>query len=38
VNAFSMTPFGHLASGNPYEAYKPVEPSTESGDTAPPQE
>jgi hypothetical protein len=35
---FVMTPFGHLASGNPYEAYKPVEPSTESGDTAPPQE
>jgi hypothetical protein len=38
VNAFSMTPFGHLASGNPYEAYKPVEPSSESGDTASPQE
>lgn len=24
--AYAMTPFGHLAEGNPYEAYVPPEP------------
>ena len=23
---FLFTPFGHLADGNPYEAYRPLEP------------
>ncbi len=25
---FVMTPFGHLADGNPYDHYRPPEPST----------
>jgi hypothetical protein len=35
---FVMTPFGHLAPDNPYEAYKPVETPSESGNTGPLQE
>ena len=26
VGEFLFTPFGHLADGNPYEAYRPPEP------------
>jgi hypothetical protein len=33
---YVMTPFGHLASGNPFEAYLPPDTSPDAGDFAPP--
>jgi hypothetical protein len=33
---FVMTPFGHLAPDNPYEAYKPTQSPSEPGETASP--
>ncbi len=32
---FVMTPLGHLAPGNPFEAYLPPETSPNAGDSAP---
>ena len=32
---FVMTPFGHLAPGNPFEAYLPPESSLDAGKPAP---
>lgn len=29
---FVFTPFGHLAEGNPYEAYRPPEPSRDASE------
>lgn len=33
---FVMTPFGHLADGNPYDAYLPPNPDDPGGFIAPP--
>lgn len=33
---YVMTPFGHLAPGNPFEAYLPPDTSPDAGDSAPP--
>ena len=35
---YTMTPFGHLAPGNPYEAYEAPRTSTDSGEAAPARE
>ncbi len=32
---YVFTPFGHLADGNPYDVYRPPEPSGEINGTAP---
>jgi hypothetical protein len=32
---YVFTPFGHLADGNPYDAYRPPEPSGETNGAAP---
>lgn len=32
---YVMTPFGHLAPGNPFEAYLPLVTSPDAGDSAP---
>lgn len=32
---YVMTPFGHLASGNPFEAYLPPDTSPDGGDSLP---
>jgi hypothetical protein len=32
---YVMTPFGHLAPGNPFEAYLPPEASPDAGEPAP---
>jgi hypothetical protein len=32
---YPITPFGHLAPGNPYEAYKPPGISSDSGEPPP---
>jgi hypothetical protein len=34
---FVMTPFGHLAPGNPYDAYKPSGTPADTGDPTQPQ-
>ena len=34
----AITPFGHLAPGNPYEAYKPPGTSSDSGEPPPARE
>jgi hypothetical protein len=33
---YVMTPFGHLAPGNPFEAYLPPDTSPRAGESAPP--
>ncbi len=33
---YVVTPFGHLAPGDPYEAYQPPEPSTGKDASSPP--
>jgi hypothetical protein len=35
---FVITPFGHLAPGNPYDAYKPPRTPSDAGEPGPPQE
>jgi hypothetical protein len=35
---YVITPFGHLAPNNPYEAYKPPGSSSDAGEPAPPGE
>jgi hypothetical protein len=35
---YTLTPFGHLAPGNPYEAYKPPGTSSDSGEPPPARE
>jgi len=35
---YIITPFGHLAPGNPYEAYEPPLASSEPGEPAPARE
>jgi Family of unknown function (DUF6117) len=35
---FVITPFGHLAPGNPYDAYKPPGSPSDIGELAPPGE
>jgi hypothetical protein len=32
---YVFTPFGHLADGNPYDVYRPLEPSGEINGAAP---
>jgi hypothetical protein len=32
---YVMTPFGHLAPGNPFEAYLPPDTSSDAGDSPP---
>jgi hypothetical protein len=33
---YVMTPFGHLAPSNPFEAYLPPDTSPDAGDSSPP--
>jgi hypothetical protein len=35
---YVITPFGHLAPGNPYEAYEPPQSSPDPGESAPARE
>jgi hypothetical protein len=35
---YIITPFGHLAPGNPYEAYEPPRTSPDAGEPAPARE
>ena len=35
---YTITPFGHLAQGNPYEAYEPPLTSPDPGEPAPARE
>ncbi len=35
---YVITPFGHLAPGNPYEAYEPPRTSPDAGEPAPARE
>jgi hypothetical protein len=35
---YAITPFGHLAPGNPYEAYEPPRTSPNPGEPAPARE
>ena len=35
---YTITPFGHLAPGNPFEAYEPPRTSPDAGESAPARE
>jgi hypothetical protein len=38
VGDYVMTPFGHLAPGNPYEAYEPPRTAPDPSESAPARE